>query len=68
MPCRIWLFFLAAAFVFTTFYLSRSTLSIDAYAQALLMLKIGLIVMILGGLFVAAAFSERIMLRLNSVS
>ena len=51
--------FLAAAFVFTTFYLSRSTLSIDAYAQALLMLKIGLIVMILGGLFVAAAFSER---------
>ena len=51
--------FTAAIFAFITVILSGQTLNADLYAQALLMLKIGLVVMILGGLFVAAAFSER---------
>ena len=39
--------------------MSGHTLNAEMYTQELLMLKIGIVVMIFGGLFVAAAFSER---------
>ena len=51
--------FTAAIFALITLVFSDHALNPELYAQALLMLKIGLVVMILGGLFVAAAFSER---------
>lgn len=51
--------FTAAIFAFITVILSDHTLNAELYTQALLMLKIGLVVMTLSGLFVAAAFSER---------
>ena len=51
--------FIAAIFVFITLILSDKTLNAELYSQTLLMFKIGVVVMILGGLFVAAAFSER---------
>ena len=51
--------FTAAIFAFMSVIFSDHALNSELYAQALLMLKIGLVVMIVGGLFVAAAFSER---------
>lgn len=51
--------FTAAIFAFMSVIFSDNALNPELYAQALLMLKIGLVVMIVGGLFVAAAFSER---------
>ena len=51
--------FTAAIFAFMSVIFSDHALNPELYAQALLMLKIGLVVMIVGGLFVAAAFSER---------
>ncbi len=51
--------FAAAIFAFISVIFSEHTINAELYLQALLMLKIGLVVMIVGGLFVAAAFSER---------
>lgn len=51
--------FTAAIFAILTVIMGDNALNADLYSQALLMLKIGVVVMILGGLFVAAAFSER---------
>jgi diguanylate cyclase len=51
--------FTAAIFAFIAVIFNDHTLNAELYSQALLMLKIGLVVMIVGGLFVAAAFSER---------
>ncbi len=54
-----WAIFIAAMLVMMTVIFSDNTLQSEAYQQNLLLLKIGLAVMTLGGLFVAAAFSER---------
>ena len=51
--------FIAAMLVMMTIIFSDNTLNHEPYQQNLLLVKIGLAVMILGGLFVAAAFSER---------
>ncbi|MBC7755185.1 MAG: EAL domain-containing protein [Bdellovibrio sp.] len=51
--------FTATIFALITLVFSDRTPNHELYAQALLMLKIGLVLMIVGGLFVAAAFSER---------
>lgn len=52
--------FTAAIFAFIAVIFSDNGVNdAELYVQTLLMLKIGLVVMILGGLFVAAAFSER---------
>lgn len=54
-----WAIFIAAILVMMTVIFSDNTLNPEPYQQTLLLVKIGLAVMILGGLFVAAAFSER---------
>jgi diguanylate cyclase (GGDEF)-like protein len=54
-----WAIFIAAMLVMMTVIFSDNTLNPEPYQQTLLLVKIGLSVMILGGLFVAAAFSER---------
>jgi diguanylate cyclase len=54
-----WAIFIASMLVMMTVLFSDNTLSPEHYQQTLLLVKIGLAVMILGGLFVAAAFSER---------
>ncbi len=54
-----WAIFIAAMLVMMTVIFSDNTLNPEPYQQTLLLVKIGLAVMILGGLFVAAAFSER---------
>ncbi len=51
--------FIASMLVMMTVLSSSNTSSPEPYQQTLLLVKIGLAVMILGGLFVAAAFSER---------
>lgn len=51
--------FTAAIFAFITVIFGDYPYNAELYSQSLLMLKIGVTVMILGGLFVAAAFSER---------
>jgi diguanylate cyclase (GGDEF)-like protein len=51
--------FIAAMLVIMSVVLSDNILNPEPYQQTLLLVKIGLAVMILGGLFVAAAFSER---------
>jgi diguanylate cyclase len=54
-----WAIFIASMLVMMTVIFSDNTLNPEHYQQTLLLVKIGLAVMILGGLFVAAAFSER---------
>lgn len=54
-----WAIFIASMLVMMTVIFSDNTLNPEPYQQTLLLVKIGLAVMILGGLFVAAAFSER---------
>ena len=54
-----WAIFIASMLVLMTVIFSDHTLNPAPYQQTLLLVKIGLAVMILGGLFVAAAFSER---------
>jgi diguanylate cyclase len=54
-----WAIFIASMLVMMTVLSSNNALYPEPYQQTLLMVKIGLAVMILGGLFVAAAFSER---------
>ncbi len=51
--------FTAVIFAFLTVILGDHSLNAELYTQSLFILKIGVVVMILGGLFVAAAFSER---------
>jgi diguanylate cyclase (GGDEF)-like protein len=51
--------FIAALIAFLSLILSVENIHSDLYAQAIFTLKIGLIPMALGGLFVASAFSER---------
>jgi diguanylate cyclase len=51
--------FSATVFAFLTIVFGGHAIDTVPYSQAALMLKVGLTVMILGGLFVAAAFSER---------
>lgn len=54
-----WAIFIASILVTMTVIFNENTLNPEPYQQTLLLVKIGLAVMILGGLFVAAAFSER---------
>ena len=54
-----WAIFIASMLVMMTVIFSDNTLNPEPYQQTMLLVKIGLAVMILGGLFVAAAFSER---------
>ncbi len=54
-----WAIFIASMLVLMTVIFSDHTLNPEPYQQTLLLVKIGLAVMILGGLFVAAAFAER---------
>jgi diguanylate cyclase (GGDEF)-like protein len=51
--------FIAAQIAFVSLILSVESIHSDLYTQAIFTLKIGLIPMALGGLFVASAFSER---------
>ena len=51
--------FVASVLVLMSVIISQHALSPEPYLQSLLIAKVGLSVMILGGLFVAAAFSER---------
>jgi diguanylate cyclase len=51
--------FIAAMLVIMTVVLGDNILKPEPYQQTIFLVKIGLVVMILGGLFVAAAFSER---------
>lgn len=51
--------FTAAIFAFLSVIFGDYPLNAELYSQSLLVLKIGVVVMILSGLFVAAAFSER---------
>jgi len=51
--------FIAALIAFISLVFSVEHINSDLYAQAVFTLKIGLIPMALGGLFVASAFSER---------
>lgn len=51
--------FIAALIAFASLILSVESIHSDLYAQAIFTLKIGLIPMALGGIFVASAFSER---------
>jgi diguanylate cyclase len=54
-----WAIFIASMLVMMTVLSSNNALYPEPYQQTLLMVKIGLAIMVLGGLFVAAAFSER---------
>lgn len=54
-----WAIFIAVILVLMTVIFGDRSLNPEPYAQTLLLVKIGLSVMMLGGLFVAAAFSER---------
>jgi diguanylate cyclase len=54
-----WAIFIASMLVMMTVISSNNTLNTEPYQQTLLLVKIGLAVMMIGGLFVAAAFSER---------
>jgi len=51
--------FIAAIIAFTAIIISIEHINSDLYTQSIFTLKIGLIPMALGGLFVASAFSER---------
>lgn len=50
---------IAAMLVIMTVFVGNNTLNPEPYQQTLILVKISLAIMILGGLFVAAAFSER---------
>lgn len=54
-----WAILIATMLVMMTVLSSRDTLNHEPYQQTLMLVKISLAIMILGGLFVAAAFSER---------
>jgi diguanylate cyclase len=54
-----WAIFIASVLVLMAVIFSDDRSDMALYQQTLLLVKVGLVVMILGGLFVAAAFTER---------